>query len=740
VRLYGRASIGRAYAPCVYISKNFHIFANSIRHHQKNLIMHRILLIAAILFLIKPAFAQHGSEALQQWYDNKYSMFIHFGVYSDLGGVWKGNPVTVGYSEQIQAHGGIMSDTYEELASLFNPAGWNADSIAILAKAAGMRSIVITSKHHDGFCMYHSAHTSFNIVDATRLKRDILKELSEACARHGLNMGLYFSLVDWTIHPWTTHNANPIAPAHHDLNKKQVAELLTNYGPISELWFDMGSLTEKQSTELYDLVKQLQPGCMVSGRLGNNQYDFCVMGDNEYPDFKIDAPWQTPASIFNETWGYRSWQKRENLEGKIREKLLSLIKVVSRGGNYLLNIGPKGDGTVVEYEARVLKGIGEWLEVNGEAIYETSANPFPAYYPWGEITARDNTVYLILSGEPVQQIELPLLSGKVISTWVPGEPGLKIFNRIQRQSVIVNIPQSLYMTSDIRVVAIKFSDDFQAQPEEILDTRLTWLGYRNAIRHYSYSCIDYYNNHPSVVKQSWNFTVPRAETTPEIFYTAGEIGKELELKWNGETEIIQLTGKDPLPVTGPMSEAVWKDRYVLGPVRSSFDRIHGPTEFPIDPSKEWGRNFKWELQTQWVNNSEEKFSSRPREAYYVLQEIEAGTDHTIITSLHSGDGIQVWLNGKIIAMHNNPRNSLLNHDVVLLPLNAGKNQLLIKIYNRFGYRSSYKIDTRPEQVIYGQKLMPRQLNRRGINKLEMKLHQPKTPHDPIKLNNIRIEL
>ncbi len=702
--------------------------------------MQRILLITAILFLVKPVFGQPESVALKQWYDNKYSMFIHFGVYSELGGVWNGNPVTVGYSEQIQAHGGIMSDVYEELASRFNPSGWNADSIAILAKSAGMRSIVITSKHHDGFCMYHSAHTPFNIVDATPLKRDILKELSVACKRHGLKMGLYFSLVDWTIHPWTTHNANPVTPVHHDLNKKQVAELLTNYGPISELWFDMGSLTEKQSTELYDLVKQLQPGCMVSGRLGNNQYDFCVMGDNEYPDYKIDAPWQTPASIFHETWGYRSWQKRENPEDKIREKLLSLIRVVSRGGNYLLNIGPKGDGTVVEYEARVLKGVGEWLGVNGEAIYGTSANPFPGYYPWGEITALKNKVYLILSGEPVQQIELPVLSGKVTASWVLDEPGLKISTRKDRQVVSITIPQSLYMTGDIRVVAIEFSGDFQPQPENILDARLTWLGFRNANRHYSYACIDYYNNHRSVVKQSWNFIIPRNKTTPEIFYSAGETGKELELNWNGEKEIIKLSGKDPLPVSSQMSKATWKDRYLLGPVRSSFDRVHGSTEFPIDPSKVWGRNLKWELQSGWDDNVEEKFGSRPREAYYILQEIEADNNHTIITTLYSGDGIQVWINGEILVMHNNPRNSTLNPDVVLLPLIAGKNQLLIKFYNRFGYDSAYKIDTRPEQVIYGQKLMPRLLIRRGINKLEMKLHQPASPHEPIKLNNIRIEL
>lgn len=707
--------------------------------YQSNIMRKSYLLLITFLFFAKIMFGQQKGDALQQWYDNKYSMFIHFGVYSELGGVWSDNPITTGYSEQIQMWGGIMSDVYEEYASTFNPEKWNADSIALLAKSAGMRSIVITTKHHDGFCIYHSAHTRFNIVEATTFKRDILKELSEACARHGLNLGLYFSLVDWTLHPWTTHNANPITPAHHEFNKNQIRELLTNYGPISELWFDMGSLTNLQSKELYELVKKLQPNCMVSGRLGNNQYDFCVMGDNEYPDYKIDAPWQTPASIFHETWGYRSWQKRDNVEAKTREKLLSLLKVVSRGGNYLLNIGPRGDGSIVEYESQVLIGIGKWLEKNGEAIYGTTANPFQAFSPWGEVTAKQNTIYLILSGEQTGSIELPVHSGKIVSARVIGEASSNIVFRNRRQSVALTVPPSLWYGNEIRVIAVEFSHDFVPAPADVIDSRLTWLGYGNSIKHYSYACIDYYNNHRSVVKQSWNFTAPGGETTPEIFYTSAENGKEIELTWNGSSEIVHLKGGEAIPLVSS-SGVIWKERFVLGPVRSSFDRIHGPVQLPIDPSSIWGRNLKWEKKEDWKNNAEEKFGTRSREAIYVLQEIESETTRDLLVGLYSGDGIQVWLNGEMLVMHNNPRDSRLNPDLVLLPLEAGKNQLLIKFYNRFGFESEYKIDTSPEQVIYGKKLNPRQFNRRELNSLEMKLHMPETQHDPIRLNNIRIEI
>lgn len=178
------------------------------------------------------------------WYGNKYSMFIHFGVYSSLGGVWKDKPVTYGYSEQIQACGGIYADQYERVAEEFNPVDFDADAIVALARAAGMRSIVITSKHHDGFCMWKTATTDYNSVEWAAAGRDFIREMADACERGGINLGLYFSLIDWHIpyqYPWTTHNSDYILPQHHSYNMAQVEELCSNYGRISELWFDMGA-------------------------------------------------------------------------------------------------------------------------------------------------------------------------------------------------------------------------------------------------------------------------------------------------------------------------------------------------------------------------------------------------------------------------------------------------------------------------------------------------------------------
>ena len=305
------------------------------------------------------------------WHADKYSMFIHFGLYSHFGGVWDGEPVRQGYSEQIQSFAGIFSDWYGEEAAVFDPVKFNADEIARLAKVGGMRSIVFTSKHHDGFCMFDTKTTTYSSVAKMPSHRDFVREMSEACARHGLRFGLYYSLIDWNYphaYPISSHNADFVTPEHHEFSKAQVRELLTNYGPVSELWFDMGSLEPWQSRELYDLVKELQPDCMVSGRLGNDVYDFAVMADNKLPESALHAPWQSAASMFPETWSYRSWQERGSVDDKVAEKLRSLIKVVSHGGNYLLNIGPASDGSIVPFERDVLLKIGSWLEENGEAI------------------------------------------------------------------------------------------------------------------------------------------------------------------------------------------------------------------------------------------------------------------------------------------------------------------------------------------------------------------------------------
>ena len=343
-----------------------------------------------------------SAATVQQWQDRKFAMFIHFGLYSQLGGMWQGKRIDNGYSEQIMANAPIPLDQYAATASTFNPTKWDPDAVVALAKAAGMRTIVLTAKHHDGFNMFHTAQSPYNIVDATPYHRDLVKELAAACRRGGMRLGVYYSSIDWH-QPGMDHyiegNSNPLSEAHAQFNAAQLRELLSNYGPISEIWFDMGKPTPEQSNLFATTVHKLQPQTMVSGRVWNDQGDFTVMGDNEVSAYGIDEPWQTPASIFPETWGYRSWQKRDHLQEKIDENITRLVQVVSRGGNYILNIGPEGDGSVVPYEADVLRGIGAWLKPNGEAIYGTSASPF-ANLDFGYATRKGNSLYLFVKSPP----------------------------------------------------------------------------------------------------------------------------------------------------------------------------------------------------------------------------------------------------------------------------------------------------------------------------------------------------
>jgi alpha-L-fucosidase len=359
-------------------------------------------------------------------------MFIHFGLFSTLGGKWQGQQIDNGYSEQIMANAPIPLDQYSALASQFNPTHFDPDAIVALAKAAGMKFIVITSKHHDGFNMFHTAQTSYNIVDATPYKRDVVQQLADACARGEMKFGVYYSSIDWHQPGASTYipgNSNPIAPAHAAFNVAQLTELLSNYGPISEIWFDMGKPAAEQSKQFAETVHRLQPHTMVSGRVFNYEGDFTVMGDNEVPEFQIDEPWQTPASIFPETWGYRSWQKREDLPGKIRENILRLVEVVSRGGNYILNIGPEGDGSVVPYEADVLRGIGDWLKDRAEAIYATTAQPFRKL-DFGYATVGQGKLYLFVkdvSGDGV--LRLPgLRAGRLNGAYLLGNPSHESFD------------------------------------------------------------------------------------------------------------------------------------------------------------------------------------------------------------------------------------------------------------------------------------------------------------------------
>ncbi len=455
-------------------------------------------------------------RALQEWQQHKFSMFIHWGLYSLPAGVWKGQRIS-GYSEQIMGHARIPKEEYELLARRFNPTRWDPDSVALLARDAGMHTIVITAKHHDGFCMFHSKYTKYNVVDATPYGRDVVGELAEACRRHGLKFGVYYSLIDWHYPgalPFTsTRNSDSIPPEHHQYNLHQIEELLTKYGAISEIWFDMGSPTPKQSREVRELVKRIQPGCLISGRIWNDQGDFIVMGDNYRPRFHMGVPWQTPASMFRETWGYRSWQERGDPQAKIREKIRDLLLVVSQGGNYLLNIGPAGDGEVIPFERKVLEGMGRWLKQNAEAVYGTHAVPLVPQ-PWGVATARPSHLYLHLLRPPDDSVvHVAGLRADIIKVTPLSNILHPLHWEQHADTLLIHIvpppPGSLPA-----VLKVTLRGDPHYTPERVVspagDTLL--LTPANAIAYHSFSGHDYYSLHPTIVRMVWYPALPASGT------------------------------------------------------------------------------------------------------------------------------------------------------------------------------------------------------------------------------------
>lgn len=598
-------------------------------------------------------------------------MFIHFGLYSYYGGVWDGKPVTSGYSEQIQSHAGIFSDWYAEAASDFRPDKFDAERIVELASASGMRSIVFTSKHHDGFCMFDTETTSYNSVDMTPSGRNYVKELSEACSRAGLKFGLYYSLIDWNFphaYPISSHNADFITDEHHRFNLEQIRELLTGYGDISELWFDMGSLTPEQSAEMYELVHSLQSGCMVSGRLGNDMYDFAVMPDNYYPDSALQAPWQCAASMFNETWGWRSWQIRGSVEEKAAEKLRSLINVVAHGGNYLLNIGPADDGSIVPFEQEVLLSIGKWLEKNGDVIYGAESSPFREEFEWGTVTVNGKVVNLILSGSfPSSGIaSLPSLEAGIKNVITPdAEVSLR------KNHINVKLDEDMYSDPlDVKVIRIEL-DRVPSGMNHYDDLSTgTYMTAADAVRDYSYSCFDYYSNYKSTVAYGWSLNVSGKKGV-SVLYSDNEKGTRIALEADGVgREVVLDSGCE---VSLPEAE------YSAGPVRYSRMRggvFNGPSAWKVYSPEELEAMIG--LESDSYASSVTSFSN-----HILTRDFYVTEEGFMAIEICGGNGVELVVDGKSVMKHLNPYRTVRKAEKVVLYMEEGVHQVILRAYNRF---------------------------------------------------------
>ena len=351
-----------------------------------------------------------------EWFRNaRFGMFLHWGLYALPGGRWKGE--TMDYiGEWIQSRFRIPNREYAELAKRFNPAGFDAAEWIRLAKAAGIRYIVYTAKHHDGFAMYHSKVSAFNITDATPFGRDPLRELADACREQQVGLGIYYSHhLDW--HEPDGGDPSPACGKNRDgmswgndwdfPDRKaknfdryfegkalpQITELLTGYGPVAELWCDCPlDMDRKYSEKLRALVKQLQPECMINSRIGNGCGDFESLGDNQIMLGRAALPAESPITL-NDTWGFKyddhNWKSPEFVARR-------LASLADRNANCLLNIGPGPDGRFPDGAVAVLKALAPWHRETAGMISGSTPNPFPQELPWGYCTATGNRLNLFI--------------------------------------------------------------------------------------------------------------------------------------------------------------------------------------------------------------------------------------------------------------------------------------------------------------------------------------------------------
>ncbi|HWQ53590.1 MAG TPA: alpha-L-fucosidase [Bryobacteraceae bacterium] len=405
-----------------------------------------------------------------RWFQEaKFGMFLHWGPYS-----------VIGRHEWARHRFQIPQEQYDTYARRFNPERFNPDAWVDLAANAGAKYMVITSKHHDGFDIWRSKVGDYD-MEITPYKGDPLKMLAEASKRKGMRLGFYHSIMDWhhpdyrPLRDWESDKPKEGGNLNRyiDYMKAQLQELLTGYGDVAMIWFDgewEHSTKEMRSDEVYDFIRKLQPNALINDRLykrePGNRADFGTP-EQFVPATGMRDPsgkpilWEACVTINQDSWGYNKYETQFKTE---RGLIRMLVEVVSKGGNLLLNVGPKPDGTIQDEFVTRLNAMGRWVKVNGEAIYGTTASPFTTLPFFGRATTKGNTVYLHVFQWPADgRLPVPTLKNKVRSARLVGRPGQKLVISAEGGQVVVAVPREA-PDEIASVVALELDGPPQAEP------------------------------------------------------------------------------------------------------------------------------------------------------------------------------------------------------------------------------------------------------------------------------------